>query len=163
MDKMKIPLLWKKSTIVPVVKPGKDASLPASYRPIALTSNLCKIMEQMVKTRLMWYLNKHNLLSPGQSGFRANRSTTDHLVSLETSISNALLNKEYQVCVFLDLEKAYDMLWRTGVLIKMQGMGIRVECWVGCGASCQTALYRSVLAAPGHVFLVLRTELPRGA
>lgn len=42
----KIPSSWKHGIIVPVGKPGKDKSNPINYRPIALTSNLCKLMEK---------------------------------------------------------------------------------------------------------------------
>jgi len=42
----KLPLNWKESIIIPIAKPGKDHSNPENYRPIALTSNLCKIMEK---------------------------------------------------------------------------------------------------------------------
>lgn len=47
-DTGQLPLVWKEAIIVPVLKPGKDPSDPSSYRPIALTSHLCKIMERMI-------------------------------------------------------------------------------------------------------------------
>lgn len=43
----KLPSFWKHAIIVPVAKPGKDHSQASSYRPIALTSNMCKLMERM--------------------------------------------------------------------------------------------------------------------
>ena len=51
-----LPRSWKISLIVPVLKPKKDPSDPTSYRPIALTSCVCKLMEKMINTRLVWYL-----------------------------------------------------------------------------------------------------------
>ena len=47
-----IPRSWKEAIIIPIRKLGKDASKPANYRPIALTSNVCKLMERMVNERL---------------------------------------------------------------------------------------------------------------
>ena len=38
------PSSWRTSTVIPVLKPGKQESDPGSYRPIALTSCICKIM-----------------------------------------------------------------------------------------------------------------------
>ena len=52
------PESWRTSTIIPVLKAGKDESDPSSYRPIALTSCICKIMERMINDRLVWYLEK---------------------------------------------------------------------------------------------------------
>ena len=63
------PTFWELSIILAFLKPGKDKLLAASYRPIALTSCLCKIMEKMVNVRLVWYLEKKNILSPTAQHF----------------------------------------------------------------------------------------------
>ena len=49
----RLPRAWKVATIVPLLKPGKDASSPSSYRPIALTSCLSKTFERIINKRLM--------------------------------------------------------------------------------------------------------------
>jgi len=64
------PESWRTSTIMRVLKAGKDESDPSSYRPIVLTSCICKIMEQMINYRLVWYIEKHKLISSVQYGFR---------------------------------------------------------------------------------------------
>lgn len=120
-----IPSSWKHSIVIPIRKPGKDPSSVSSYRPIALTSCLCKLLERMVNSRLMWFLEKNCLLSETQSGFRKSRSTAEPLVRLETAIRQTFLLSEYLVAVFLDFEKAYDMLWTQGLLYKLDGLGIR--------------------------------------
>jgi hypothetical protein len=61
----------------------------------------------------------NNLISNVQSGFRSGRRTIDHLTHLESAIYLGRANKESTLAVLLDLEKAYDMVWRKGVLIKM--------------------------------------------
>ena len=58
------PPSWREATIVAIPKPGKDSSDPNNYRPIALTSCLCKTMERMVNNRLMWVLESKGLLGP---------------------------------------------------------------------------------------------------
>ena len=68
----------------------------------------------MINTRLVYYLESNNLISPVQSGFRSERSTNDNLIRLETFIRDAFIKKEY--AVFFDLEKAYDTTWRYGIL-----------------------------------------------
>lgn len=126
------PSKWKEAILTPIIKPGKVPSNPASYRPIALTSVICKMMERMITNRLQWYLERGNFIDKAQSGFRAGRKTIDHLVHLESSINTGRANKESTLAVFLDLEKAYDMVWRKGVIVKMQVMGLcgRIIKWI---------------------------------
>ena len=119
------PEIWHHSIIIPILKNAKLDNLnPASYRPISLTSNLCKIMERMINNRLRWWLENNNILQPCQSGFRANRSTKDCIMLLHDDIYKALANKRSTLAVFLDIEKAYDMVWRDGLLHKMRSIGI---------------------------------------
>ena len=116
---------WRLATVIPIPKPGKDPAEPTNYRPIALTSCLCKTLERMINKRLIWYLESNNLLTQYQSGFRAGRSTNDNLVRLETFIRDAFVKKEHVVAVFFDLEKAYDTTWRYGIMKDIQKLGLR--------------------------------------
>ena len=65
---------------LPHLKPNKNAANPDSYRPISLTSTMCKVIERLVTNRLQWFVEKNNLLSNNQSGFRKNRSTVDQIL-----------------------------------------------------------------------------------
>ncbi len=53
-----LPQSWKEALIIPIKKPGKDPSSPSNYRPIALTSPLCNVMERMITDRMTYYLEK---------------------------------------------------------------------------------------------------------
>ena len=75
--------------VIPIPKPGKDHSDTRNFRPVALTSCLCKTMERMSNARLMWSLESQGLFSEKQCGFRKNHSTLEHLVRFETLIRNA--------------------------------------------------------------------------
>ena len=110
------PQSWREALIIPIPKPGKDHYDPINYRPIALTSCICKSVERMVNERLIWYLEKTGKINKFQCGFRANRSTVDHLVRLETFIRDAFTNGEHLVAVFFDLQKAYDTTWKHGIM-----------------------------------------------
>ncbi|GFW70388.1 probable RNA-directed DNA polymerase from transposon X-element [Trichonephila clavipes] len=110
------PSSWREAIVIPILKPGKVATDPLSYRPIALTSCFCKTFERMVNTRLVYVLEKEKCISPLQSGFRKGRSTLDNLVFLESQIRDAFVRRNHLVSLFFDIEKAYDRTWRYGIL-----------------------------------------------
>ena len=100
----KFPEDWTYETIKPFPKPGKDPAAN-NYRPIALTSCLCKTLERMINKRLTWFLESNNHILRFQSGFRSHRSTTDNLIRLETFLRDAFIKKEHVVAVFFIWKK----------------------------------------------------------
>ena len=81
-----IPECWKEATVIPISKPDKDSKNPSNYRPISLMSCVCKTMERMIDARLVWFLEKNNVLTKYQSGFEKGLTTTDQLIRLESFI-----------------------------------------------------------------------------
>ena len=77
-----VPQCWREATMIPVLKKGKNRSKALSYRPISLTSCVCKTMERIVNRRMQWYLETENILVPEQAGFRQNKSTEDQTTYL---------------------------------------------------------------------------------
>ena len=102
----KFPDDWQYATVILIPKPGKDPAEPNNYRPIALTSCLCKTHERMINKRLTWFLESNNHISRFESGLRSDRNTTDNLVRLETFIRDAFIKKEHVVAVFFYLKKS---------------------------------------------------------
>lgn len=76
------PPHWNEALVLPFLKPNKSGTHPQDYHLITLTSCLCMLLEQMVNSRLMWYLESNNL-SP-QFGFQRAKSTADPLAHFET-------------------------------------------------------------------------------
>ena len=104
----KVPDEWKIGLIIPILKPGKEAEIAKSYRPISLLSCLSKLFEKMVADRLTYLIETNNLLSPTQSGFRIRRSTIDPIIALEHEIRKTLVTKKTTIVVFFDLTSAFD-------------------------------------------------------
>ena len=120
-----IPKSWKEATVIYFPKPDKDHTDPSNYRPIALTSCVCKTMERMINDRLTWFFESNNIITNFQSGFRHQHSTNDHLVRIETFIREAFIKKEHLVSVFFDLEKAYDTTWKYGIMKDVHDIGLK--------------------------------------
>lgn len=75
--KTSVPSEWRKSIIIPILKPNKPTNHPFSYRPISLTNACCKLMERMVINRLNYFLETHKNFSDFQAGFREKKDTIE--------------------------------------------------------------------------------------
>ena len=119
-----VPQSWRDATMIPIPKIGKDKSKADSYRPISLTSCVGKLLERLINTRLTWYLEKEQIISTRQAGFRHHRSTEDQVAYLAQKIEDAFQDKKHTIAVWLDLEKAYDRVWKEGLKLKLHQYGI---------------------------------------
>ena len=122
-----IPKSWKEATVIPIPNPDKDHTDSTNYRPIALTSCMCKTMARMINDRLTWFLEANNIhvITDYQSSFRRQRSTNDHLIRLETFIRETFIKKEHLVIVFFDLEKVYNTKWKYGIMKNIYDIGLK--------------------------------------
>jgi len=152
------PSVWQQAVVLPIPKADKDRSDPNSYRPIALTSCLCKVVERMISDRLVWYLEKNKIITNTQSGFRKQRSTTDQLVRLETFIREALVQKQHAVAVFFDLEKASDTTWKCGIMRICLTLGFEDGYHYSFKVFCRTDNFKSYLALICLIFSTRRWE-----
>ena len=88
----------RKAIIIPIPKPVKDPTNPTNYRPVALTSCICKTMDRMINCRLVWDLESHKFLTNVQCGFRSRRNMVDHLVRFESFCRQEFIHNLVLVC-----------------------------------------------------------------
>lgn len=58
----KVPKVWKLANVTPIQKKG-DKSLLQNYRPISLTSVVCKVMETILHDKMVLFLEENNLIN----------------------------------------------------------------------------------------------------
>lgn len=119
-----VPNCFKVADVCPIYKSGGKHKV-SNYRPISLLSSLAKILEKVVNKRLLDYLEKHNVLSPNQFGFRSKKSTEDAVVALVDHVTEKLDSGHKCIGVFLDLAKAFDTVSWPILLRKLELSGIR--------------------------------------
>ena len=118
------PDLCKLAKVIPINKKD-DALLCENYRPISLLSIFSKIFEKLIYGRMYKFLDVNNLIYNRRFGFRTNYSTEHALISLTENIKN-LLDSGNVVCgVFIDLEKAFDMVKHNILCEKLPYYGFR--------------------------------------
>ena len=74
-----VPLEWKEANIIPLFKKG-SRNKSVNYRPVSLTSVICKVLETIIRDHMMDFLIKHKLINPSQHGFLKARSCLTNLL-----------------------------------------------------------------------------------
>ena len=123
LDTGVIPVELKHAIVTPIHK-GGSRSLPANYRPVALTSHLIKIFEKIVRNNITEFLEENHLLNENQHAFRSGRSCLSQLLEHYDSVLNHLLNGDNVDVVYLDFAKAFDKVDFGIVLKKAESLGI---------------------------------------
>ena len=118
------PGKMKTAKVIPVFKTG-DKHQFTNYRPVSLLSQFSKILEKLFVDRLDNFIEKHNLLSDSQYGFRTSMSTNMALMELTEEITNSIDKGKYAVGIFVDLKKAFDTINHDILISKMERYGIR--------------------------------------
>jgi hypothetical protein len=113
----RLPKIWKKSHIIGLLKPGKDPSIPKSYRPISLLSHTYKLFERLLLNRLAPVVDEQ--LIPEQAGFRPGKSTTSQVLNLTQHIEDGFEEGLVTGVVFVDLSAAYDTVNHRCLLNKI--------------------------------------------
>ena len=116
------PKSWKIALVVPIHKKG-SLSDPGNYRPIALLPIVSKIIERLVHDKMSVFLTPW--LSNKQSGFRKGDGTVPQLARITQEWSQLIDQSAYVGALFFDLKKAFDRVWHTGLIAKIEAAGIR--------------------------------------
>ena len=127
----RVPKDWKLANITPIFKNGvKDD--PANYRPISLTSLSGKLLEHIITSSLMGYLEANNFFARNQHGFRKTRSCETQLALLIHDILKSAENKRQVDAIFLDFRKAFDKVPHHKLLhkLKIAGINSQVLVWI---------------------------------
>ena len=118
------PNKMKIAKVIPLYKSG-EKNIFTNYRPISLLPQFSKILEKLYNNRLDKFLNKCNILSPSQYGFRSSMSTTEALLDLVEEITTSLEQNKYTIGVFIDLKKAFDTVDHDVLCKKLHFYGLR--------------------------------------
>ena len=104
MEEGDIPTEWKSANVSPIYKKGSK-NKAENYRPISLTSIICKIMESFIKERVVAHLISNNLLSSKQFGFISGRSTATQLLRYLDKCIDTIVNGGVVDTIYLDFQK----------------------------------------------------------
>ena len=108
----------------PLFKKGKPDDIN-KYRPIALLSQFSKILEKIISNRFLYFIDEYNLLYAKQYGFIRNSTTSHALYDHYNCIESNLEINNKLASLFLDLKKAFDLVYHKILLNKLKYYGFR--------------------------------------
>ena len=123
IDCGKIPADWRRANVTPIYKKGVK-NLAENYRPISLTSLICKLIESLINGAIMKHHAELKFLSLKQFGFISGRSTTTQLMRCFDNCLDAIVDGNVVDTVYLDFAKAFDSVPPHGLLGKPISYGV---------------------------------------
>ena len=114
----------KIAKVIPIFKEG-DTSDVNNYRPISILPILSKVFEKACYNQIYSYLEKNNILSTQQFGFRKQKSTTQAILDQLEYIYQNLDSNHLVFSLFLDFRKAFDSVDHSLLLKKLLHYGFR--------------------------------------
>ena len=131
LDCGKLPAGWKMAVVKPMFKGGRLED-PANYRPVSLTSVLCKVFEKMLKQKIDSHFRHLGLWSSEQHGFRQGRSCTSNLLLAREMWAKTLDAGGRADVIYVDFSKAFDRVPHRRLLSKLSAYGIsgKILAWI---------------------------------
>lgn len=123
IDLGSVPQEWKDARVSPLFKKGKKDK-PENYRPVSLTSIVGKMLESIIKDKIVEHLEKFKLINTSQHGFSKGKSCLTNLLEFFETVTQYLDDGEPVDLVYLDFAKAFDKVPYTRLFKKIEAHGI---------------------------------------
>ena len=126
-----VRLEWKEANIIPLFKKG-SRNKSVNYRPVSLTSVICKVLETIIRDHMMDFIIKHKLINPSQHGFLKARSCLTNLLCFFEEITKWVDEGSPVDVIYLDFQKAFDKVPHQRLILKLKshGMGNSIINWI---------------------------------
>ena len=129
MQSGSVPSIWKRAIVIPIYKKG-SSSIPKNYRPISLTCVGSKIFETAIKSVLVPFLERKNLLSENQHGFRPRHSTCLNLLESLNDWTENLDLKANTYVAHVDFARAFDSVSLPKLMHKLNWAGVEGQIYL---------------------------------
>ena len=126
-----VPSLWRQANVTPIHKKA-SASLVSNYRPISMTSVICKVFETIVREKITTHLRNNSILSKVQHGFVSRKSTVTQLLLALNEWTYALDSRQFVDIAYLDYKSAFDSVVHSKLAVVLTQLGIEgnIHRWI---------------------------------
>ena len=123
-----IPEEWARGLVVPIPK-TTDGSKIENYRGISLMSIVGKVFISVLNTRIKRWMESNKVIVEEQAGFREGHAAVDQVFVLWEVMQRQKRRKKPYYLAFLDIKRAYDVVWREGLWDRLWTSGVRGRMW----------------------------------
>ena len=160
LNESRIPDDWRLSNVTPVYKKGSKSD-PGNYRPVSLTSNVCKLMERVINSSLGEYLNKY-VIENSQHGFRKGRSCQTNLIEFNDQVGKWLDDGKSVDVLYLDFSKAFDKVDHGRLMVKLAAAGVKGKLWAWIKDWLSNRYQRVIVNGESSEWLPVDSGTPQG-
>ena len=123
LDTGTLPEVWKQANITAIHKKG-NKHVTGNYRPVSLTSIVCKILESIIRDSLVNYMKSNKFFSDKQFGFIIGRSTVLQLLKVLDRWTEILDQGGYVDVIYCDFMKAFDTVPHNRLISVLKFYGV---------------------------------------
>ena len=162
LDTGQLPDAWREANVTPLHKSGRKDQ-QENYRPVSLTSCVCKIMERFVYDWITDYLDFICPLNATQHGFQRRKSCVTQLLEHYNTITSALENHRCADVIYLDFSKAFDKVSHSLLLNKLHARQLPLQLINWIQAFLTNRRQRVVIDGEASGWLPVTSGVPQGS
>ena len=112
------PKNFKEAKVIPIKKSNKQSHSALSYRPISLLSSISKMLERIIKDKVLTHIEDNNILPAHQFGFRWEHNTMHPLLRIRNMVKSNFSHQKSTGMILLDIKSAFDSVWHDALIHK---------------------------------------------
>ena len=157
-----VPEDWRAANVTPIFKKGKKSEA-SNYRPVSLTSVLCRVMESIIKDSLTEHLERNTLIKNSQHGFRKKRSCLTNMLEYLEKVTKEVDAGNNVDIIYLDFSKAFDKVPLKRLLAKIKACGVDESTQKWINQWLHSRKQRVVLNGKASTWIEVISGVPQGS
>ena len=157
-----LPSDWRRAHITPIFKKGSKVD-PTNYRPVSLTSQVIKVLEALIRSKMVKYLDENEIVTSCQHGFIRKKSCFINLLSVLEDWTSAV-DQGYGVDIaYLDFSKAFDSVPHLRLIQKLASYGFSGKLLLWLRGFLSNRYQRVILNGSFSSWCAMTSGVPQGS